>query len=176
MDSDCLDDSFPQDPGVRSIRETDIVSGRFESLFNYHPNLLLGMQEQKSPESLSAGLFANEQMPLLPIEMSSEKVMSLSKLTQSSKSKAILSLESPLDTFALKDNGESDINDVPNTILPDENPVKRKGGCKPSLKASISYHSCRLNSTVSSYLCVDQCYASGSYRKSLAVTHISTSK
>jgi hypothetical protein len=131
LDSDSLDDPFPHDPLVRSIKVTDIASGNLESLINDHPDLSLGMKEEKRLDSLAAGVAANEYVSPLPVEMTSEQLIAFSKLTESpeesSESKAIFSPEPPPDVFALDDDGESDIDDVPKVILPHETPVTRKG-------------------------------------------------
>lgn len=124
LDSDSLDDPFPHDPLVRSIKGTDIASGNLESLINDHP-------EQKRLDSLAVGVAASKYVSPLPVEMSSEQLIAFSKLTESSEesseSKAIFSPEPPPEFFALDDDGESDIDDVPKVILPHETPFTRKG-------------------------------------------------
>ena len=123
MDSDSLDVSSPEDQFVRSIKETEIANGNLESLINAHPDLSLGMKKEKRLDS--------KYVPLLPVEMSSEQLIAFSKLAETSEespeSKEILLPEPPPDVFALDDDGESDIDDVPKVILPDETPVTRKG-------------------------------------------------
>ena len=122
MDSDSLYDPFPQDRLVRSIKEADNASGNLESIINDHTDLSWGVKEEKRHDSIAAGVAANNNVPPL---------IAFSKLTESSEeaseSKAILSSEPPPDVFALDDDGESDIDDLPNVVLPDETPVTKKG-------------------------------------------------